>query len=192
MHLVIGVSEAYALEVSGKRWEHGHCHGWLEIGRHLAGEQLHELRQLGRHLRGNIGVDSRLLGGLLSQIILAGKFYRHLHLFWHYGRLSHLASTVHGSKSLLLVLAIDKDYLLDPFGIVVADVTQIKRLSVDEVVAIARSRIRTYLRRQLLHNHLVRNALVGLFILHSIGSLSRLLLLALYRLEIYGWSGRRR
>ena len=124
MHLIVDVTEGYALEMSGKRRKDRHRHSRLEIGWHLAGEQLDELRQSGRHLRGNIGVDSRLLGGLLSQIILAGKFYRHLHLFWHYGRLSHLASTVHGSKSLLLVLAIDKDYLLDPSRLAIADVSE--------------------------------------------------------------------
>ena len=45
---------------------------------------------------------------------------------------------------------------------------------------------------QRLGNLLVRNAVVSLLILRGIGSLSRLLLLALDRQEIYGWSGGRR
>ena len=185
MHLIVDVAEVDALEMSSQRRENRHRHRRLEIILYLAGEQLDELRQLGRQLRRNFGVDSCLLGGLLGEIVLAGEFYRLLHLFGHYGRLSHLAGAVYGSKSLLLVLAIGKNHLLDPFGVVVADVTQIERLSVDEVVAVAMSRVRPNLRRQLLHDLLVRNALVGLLIRCGIGCLPRLLLLAPDGLEVY-------
>ena len=188
MHLVIGVSEAYALEVSGKRREHRHRHGWLEISRHLAGEQLHELRQLGRHLRGNIGVDSRLLGDLLGEIILAGNLHRLLHELRHFRGLSHLAGILHRGERLRLVFAEDFDNLLNPSRLAVADVSEQAGFTIDEVVAVAMGRSAAHQLHQRLGNLLIRNSIVGLLILRSIGCLSRLLLLALDGLEIYGWS----
>ena len=100
--------------MSGKRREDRHCHSRLEIGRHLAGEQLDELRQLGWQLRRNISVDSRLLGGLLGKMILAGSLYSLLYQIRNRSRLRHLAGILYGGERLRLVFAKGFYYLLDP------------------------------------------------------------------------------
>ena len=188
MHLIVDVAEVDALEMSSQRREDRHRHSRLEIGRHLAGEQLDELRQLGRHLRRNIGVDSRLLGGLLGEIVLAGELHRLLHELGHFRGLSHLAGALYRGERLRLVFAEDFDYLLYPSRLAVADVSEQAGFTIDEVVAVAVGRSAAHQLHQCLGNLLVRNALVGLLIRCGIGCLSCLLLLALDGLEVYGWS----
>ena len=189
MHLIVDVAEVDALEMSSQRRENRHRHRCLEIILYLAGEQLDELRQLGRQLGRNFGVDSCLLGGLLGEMILAGKLHRLLHELGHFRGLSHLAGALYRGERLLLVFAEDFDYLLNPSRLAIADVSEQAGFTIDEVVAVAMGRSAAHQIHQRLHNLLVRNAIVGLLILHGIGSPSRLLLLALDRLEIYGWSG---
>ena len=190
MHLIIRVAEGYALKMSGKRREDRHCHSRLEIDRHLAGEQLDELRQLGWQLRRHIGIDSRLLGGLLGKMILAGSLYSLLYQIRNRGRLRHLAGILYGGERLRLVFAKGFYYLLDPSRLTITDVSQQAGFTIDEVVAVAVDRSAAHQLYQRLHNLLVRNAVVSLLILHGIGSPSRLLLLALDGFEIYGWSRR--
>ena len=185
MHLIIRVAEGYALKMSGKRREDRHCHSRLEIGRHLAGEQLDELRQLGWQLRRNIGIDSRLLGGLLGKMILAGSLYSLLYQIWNRGRLRHLAGILYGGERLRLVFAKGFYYLLDPSRLTITDVSQQAGFTIDKVVAVAVDRSAAHQLYQRLHNLLVRNAVVSLLILHGIGSPSRLLLLALDGFEVY-------
>ena len=187
MHLIVDVAEGYALKMSGKRRKDRHRHSRLEIGWHLAGEQLDELRQSGRHLRRNISVDSRLLGGLLGEIVLAGELHRLLHELGHFRGLSHLTGALYRGERLRLVFAENLDYLLNPSRLAIADVSEQAGFTIDEVVAVAMGRSAAHQIHQRLGNLLVRNAIVGLLILHGIGSPSRLLLLALDRLEIYGW-----
>ena len=190
MHLIVDVTEADTLEMSSQRREDRHRHSRLEIGWHLAGEQLDELRQSGRHLRRNIGIDSRLLGSLLGKIILAGDLHRLLHELRHFRGLSHLAGALYRGERLCLVFAENLDYLLNPSRLAVADVSEQAGFTIDEVVAVAMGRSAAHQLHQRLGNLLVRNAIVGLLILHGICRLSRLLLLALDRLEINGWSRR--
>ena len=83
------------------------------------------------------------------------------------------------------VFAEDFDYLLNPSRLAIADVSEQAGFTIDEVVAVAMGRSAAHQIHQRLGNLLIRNAIVGLLILHGIGSPSRLLLLALDGLEVY-------
>ena len=102
--------------------------------------------------------------------------------------MSHLAGALYRGERLRLVFAEDFDYLLNPSRLAIADVSEQAGFTIDEVVAVAMGRSAAHQIHQRLRNLLVRNAVVGLLILHGIGSPSRLLLLALNGLEICGWS----
>ena len=165
MHLIVDVAEVHALEMGGKSWEDCHGYGWLEIVRHLAGEQFHQLRQTGWQLRWNWSINAGIFCGLLGKESLAGYLYSMLYKFRNHSRLVHLAGALHGGESLVLVLSENVDYLLDPFSIAITDVAQEARFTEDKVVAGAVGRRTAHHFDKRLDYRFIRHSLISLLVL---------------------------
>ena len=141
------------------------CHRWLVDLRCLGDEELDERRKLRRHFGRKRTITTSVCANHVIVIVIVivdqpCLLNRSTQDFGEGFVLTPVASALDCVEPLLATLAIRRQHLSNPLGIIVADVAQMARHREDELVARTVSRHATQLVLQCLNDSRIRNTII--------------------------------